>query len=97
MRWTCGRCAETCRAGALTPVGKTMTAEEVAAQVLRDRPFYDNSGGEPLGRAKYEGLGLPPATPDTRAPAADPVHALARPARQKGIEVLPAPAREGRP
>ena len=221
----CGRCAETCYAGALTLVGKTMTAEEVTAQVLRDRPFYDNSGGgvtlsggeplcqcefsrevlrlckdaglhtavetnlaapwedlasilpvtdlvladvkmmdpalhqrwthlpndgvlanarrlsqqavdlvvrtpvipgvndtsdqigriadfiagfanllyyellpyHPLGRGKYESLGLPPAMPDTRAPAPEHMQALAEAARQRGIKVLPAPPGEDRP
>ena len=41
----CGRCAEVCYAGALTVVGREMTAEAVLAEVLRDRPFYETSGG----------------------------------------------------
>jgi len=41
----CGRCAEVCYAGALAIVGRTMTAEAVLAEVLRDRPFYETSGG----------------------------------------------------
>jgi pyruvate formate lyase activating enzyme len=51
----CGACAETCYAQALVLVGQTKTAEEVMAEVLRDRPFYTTSqggvtlsGGEPL-------------------------------------------------
>ena len=41
----CGRCAEVCPAGALAVAGKEMTAEEVVAEVLRDRAFYEASGG----------------------------------------------------
>lgn len=41
----CGRCAETCYAGALVLTGRRMTDEEVVAEVLRDRAFYETSGG----------------------------------------------------
>ena len=41
----CGRCAETCYAGALVLAGRRLTVEEVMAEVLRDRPFYETSGG----------------------------------------------------
>ena len=41
----CGRCAETCYAGALELCGRRMTAEQVTVEVLRDRVFYENSGG----------------------------------------------------
>ena len=41
----CGRCAEKCYAGALEIVGRAATVEEVLAEVLRDRPFYETSGG----------------------------------------------------
>ncbi len=41
----CGRCAEKCYAGALEIVGRTATVEEVLAEVLRDKPFYETSGG----------------------------------------------------
>ncbi len=41
----CGACAETCYAGALVLTGRRMTVDEVIDQVLRDRPFYDTSGG----------------------------------------------------
>lgn len=51
----CGACAETCYAEALVLVGDQMSADEVVAQALRDRPFYETShggvtlsGGEPL-------------------------------------------------
>jgi len=41
----CGRCAEKCHAAALEIVGRTATVEETLAEVLRDRPFYETSGG----------------------------------------------------
>jgi pyruvate formate lyase activating enzyme len=51
----CGRCVETCYAEALMMAGRWWTAEELLEELLRDRPFYDQSaggvtlsGGEPL-------------------------------------------------
>lgn len=41
----CGECAEACVFGALESVGKDMTAEEVIREVLRDKIFYETSGG----------------------------------------------------
>jgi pyruvate formate lyase activating enzyme len=41
----CGRCAETCYAEALVLTGRRMGVDEVLAEVLRDRPFYETSGG----------------------------------------------------
>jgi len=41
----CGRCAEACYSGALEVIGRSVTVEEVLAVVLRDRPFYETSGG----------------------------------------------------
>ncbi|MFO7917416.1 MAG: glycyl-radical enzyme activating protein [Anaerolineae bacterium] len=41
----CGRCAETCYAKALVLIGERMTADEVVEEVLRDRSFYETSGG----------------------------------------------------
>ena len=41
----CGRCAEKCYAGAIEVIGRTMTVTEVLAEVMRDKLFYDNSGG----------------------------------------------------
>jgi pyruvate formate lyase activating enzyme len=41
----CGACAAGCYAGALTLVGRELTAEEVLAEVLQDLRFYQNSGG----------------------------------------------------
>jgi len=51
----CGRCVPECYAKALEVSGTEMTADEVLAEVLKDKPFYENSnggmtlsGGEPL-------------------------------------------------
>ncbi len=41
----CGECVEACFAGALALVGREMTAEEAAGEVLADLPFYRRSGG----------------------------------------------------
>lgn len=41
----CGRCAQECHAGALEIVGREVTADEVLAVALRDRVFYESSGG----------------------------------------------------
>ncbi|NLD74611.1 MAG: glycyl-radical enzyme activating protein [Chloroflexi bacterium] len=41
----CGACVETCYAQALVLVGEEQTADEVVEVVLRDRPFYETSGG----------------------------------------------------
>jgi len=55
----CGLCAKECYAQALEMVGKSMTVAEVMEEVLKDRPFYQTSGGgltlsggEPM--AQYE-------------------------------------------
>ncbi len=51
----CGRCAAECYAEALVLVGRQVSVEEVMADILADRPFYESSdggvtlsGGEPL-------------------------------------------------
>jgi pyruvate formate lyase activating enzyme len=41
----CGRCEEACPAAALEVIGKERTVEDVAAEALRDRVFYEKSGG----------------------------------------------------
>ncbi len=41
----CGVCAEGCYARALEVIGRSMTVESVLEEVLRDRPFYETSGG----------------------------------------------------
>ena len=42
---SCGKCAEACYAEALAMCGKEMTVEEVLAEVIQDKAYYDNSGG----------------------------------------------------
>jgi glycyl-radical enzyme activating protein len=41
----CGKCAEQCLTGAREMIGKSMSVEDVLAEVLKDQIFYDNSGG----------------------------------------------------
>ncbi len=41
----CLRCAEECYAKALRPVAKAMGVEEIIAEVVQDRGFYENTGG----------------------------------------------------
>jgi len=55
-----GNCAVACPAEALEIVGRTMTAEQVVAEVERDRTFYEQSGGgvtftggEPLFQPRF--------------------------------------------
>jgi pyruvate formate lyase activating enzyme len=56
----CGICTERCPSGALSMWGKRYTVSEVVARVLRDRPFFEKSGGgvtvsggEPLSQAEF--------------------------------------------
>ena len=56
----CGRCAEECPAEALKLAGRKLSVAEVMSEVLRDRAFYENSGGgltlsggEPLCRPAF--------------------------------------------
>jgi pyruvate formate lyase activating enzyme len=41
----CGKCEEACPAAALEVIGKVRTVADVAAEALRDRVFYEKSGG----------------------------------------------------
>lgn len=41
----CGRCIEVCYAEARAAVGTEMTTGEVLAEILKDVPFFDESGG----------------------------------------------------
>lgn len=41
----CGRCAEACPNEALMLSGREMTVEEVFAEVVKDKPYYDRTGG----------------------------------------------------
>ena len=56
---SCGSCVEAC-VGALTMSGKEMTVDEILREVMKDKVFYDNSGGgmtvsggEPLRNPKF--------------------------------------------
>ena len=56
----CGKCAELCPPQALKIAGRIMTVDEVMREVLRDRAFYENSGGgltvsggEPLNHPEF--------------------------------------------
>ena len=56
----CGACVEACPTGARQMVGRTMGVDDVLAELLRDRIFYDDSGGgvtfsggEPLQQAEF--------------------------------------------
>lgn len=55
-----GNCAAACPAEALEVVGRTMTVEQVMAELERDRTFYEQSGGgvtftggEPLAQPRF--------------------------------------------
>lgn len=57
---SCGTCAEGCYSGALEMAGHRATVDEVMEEVLRDRIFYENSGGgvtvsggEPLAQLEF--------------------------------------------
>jgi pyruvate formate lyase activating enzyme len=41
----CGTCIEVCFQAARRIAGKMMTSEEILAEIRRDRPFYESSGG----------------------------------------------------
>ena len=41
----CGTCAEECYAAAIELIGREASVEEALDEVLRDRPFYETSGG----------------------------------------------------
>jgi len=56
----CGKCVELCPAEALELCGRSLTVEEVMAEVRKDRVFYENSGGgmtlsggEPMMRPEF--------------------------------------------
>lgn len=56
----CGRCAEGCLYGALRVIGRRMEHGEVLQEVLRDRRYFDQSGGgltltggEPLAQPEF--------------------------------------------
>ena len=41
----CGACVEKCPTGARKLAGREVTAEEIMAEILEDRPFYGTDGG----------------------------------------------------
>ncbi|MEW5735377.1 MAG: glycyl-radical enzyme activating protein [Thermodesulfobacteriota bacterium] len=41
----CGKCVDKCPSGALELVGKKMAVADVVAQIVKDKPFFDASGG----------------------------------------------------
>jgi len=41
----CGLCAKGCHARALEMIGRDVSVEEILEEALRDRPFYETSGG----------------------------------------------------
>ena len=41
----CGDCVRACPNDAIEMVGKRMTAENIVTEVLKDKPFYETSGG----------------------------------------------------
>lgn len=56
----CGECTEVCCSEALSLVGKRMNVDDVISEILRDSPFYRESGGgatlsggEPLLQAEF--------------------------------------------
>ena len=56
----CGKCAEVCYAGGRELVGRNVTVAEVMAEIVRDVPFYDQSGGgvtftggEPMAQVEF--------------------------------------------
>ena len=58
----CGDCSDACPTGARALVGRAMTVDEVVADVMRDRMFFEDSGGgvtfsggEPSGPAPPPG------------------------------------------
>jgi pyruvate formate lyase activating enzyme len=56
----CGKCAEVCFAGAREIIGREITVNQLIAEIERDIPFYDQSGGgvtytggEPLQQSEF--------------------------------------------
>jgi pyruvate formate lyase activating enzyme len=56
----CGQCVEFCSGGTRTLIGKYMTVPEVMVEVMKDRKFYERSGGgvtlsggDPMAQPKF--------------------------------------------
>ena len=41
----CGKCAEACPSGALEAIGRTVSVEDLLAELTKDRAYYEKSGG----------------------------------------------------
>ncbi len=41
----CGKCTEVCVTGALKKIGSVYSVDEVMRQILKDKPYYETSGG----------------------------------------------------
>ncbi len=41
----CGKCVEACPAGAIELLGKTISVDELLAELLKDRTYFEKSGG----------------------------------------------------
>ncbi|MBP9152520.1 MAG: glycyl-radical enzyme activating protein, partial [Flavobacteriales bacterium] len=41
----CGKCTEACVTGALKKIGNVYSVDEVMHQLLKDKPYYETSGG----------------------------------------------------
>ena len=42
---SCGKCVSVCHSGARKITGREMSADEVVSEILKDRAFYETSGG----------------------------------------------------
>jgi pyruvate formate lyase activating enzyme len=69
----CGKCAEACPAGAIELLGRTVTLDELLAELRKDRAYYEASGG---------GVTLSGGEPTMQA---DFVEALLRGLKAEGI------------
>jgi pyruvate formate lyase activating enzyme len=69
----CGTCAEVCPAGAIELLGKTVSVDELLAELLKDRVYFEKSGG---------GVTLSGGEPTLQA---DFVEALLRGLKEHGI------------
>lgn len=56
----CGSCVDVCPSGAVEEVGRPLTVEQLMSDIMKDTPFYDQSGGgvtfsggEPLTQAGF--------------------------------------------
>src|SRR5699024_5050849 len=70
----CGACAAICPAGALSLCGELMTAEEIERVVLRDRYYYEDSGGGVTFSGGEAVLQAPALAPLLASLAAQGVH-----------------------